>query len=178
MGVPTSRDYVIAIKQARAERGYSQTRVEEEILRRGKSVSMSTLKRVFQDGSENAAGSFSYEHIILPLTEVFPEVWLMLGNRDTGSSDADADLKTELRLQAALLESKLEQIKILEDRVAFMKEQVSILRTQVEVKDRRMDEKDKTIQALTAERDELRELLDSANFRGTLVQFPDGSVSV
>ena len=99
-------------------------------------------------------------------------------NRDTGSSDADADLKTELRLQAALLESKLEQIKILEDRVAFMKEQVSILRTQVEVKDRRMDEKDKIIQALTAERDELRELLDSANFRGTLVQFPDGSVSV
>ena len=148
MGLPTSREIVIAIKQARLERGYSITRIEEELLRKGKPISSSSLKRVFKDRSEEEASSFSYEHIILPLTEVLPEVWLMLDRGEPQKVNENADLKMELRVQAAILESKLEQIKILEDRVAFMKEQVAILKTQVELKDRRMDEKDRAIREL------------------------------
>lgn len=179
MPMQRSRDLILALKKARKERGYSLTRVEEEILRRGKSLSESTLKRVFRDGSEDAPSYPSYEHTLLPIAEVFPEVWAFLDSSEPSGSHEIELLEMELRVQAGILESKLAQIKILEDRVAFMREQIDVLKQQIEIKDRRMDEREAVIRKVMEEREELRsrlEALTSPDSKVELVQFPGGSV--
>lgn len=181
MPMQRSRELILALKKARKERGYSLTRIEEEILRRGKSLSDSTIKRVFKEGSEDAPSYPSYEHTLLVIAEVFPEVWAFLDSSEPSSSREVELLEMELRAQAGILESKLAQIKILEDRVAFMREQIEVLRKQIEIKDRRMDEREAVIRKVMEEREELRsrlEALTSEETRGELVQFPGGSVSV
>lgn len=181
MPMQKSRDLILALKKARKERGYSLTRVEEEILRRGKSLSDSTIKRVFKEGSEDAPSYPSYEHTLLVIAEVFPEVWAFLDSSEPSGSHEVELLEMELRAQAGILESKLAQIKILEDRVAFMREQIDVLKKQIEIKDRRMDEREAVIRKVMEEREDLRarlEALTSQETQGELVQFPGGSVSV
>ena len=155
MEFQSTHDLIIALKNARsAKPNLSLSRIEEEILLRGKSVSISTLKRVFKPGSEDSSASFSMEHTLLPIAEIL----LPPNDEDNEDSDDTASfekelLKAELRVQIERVESLKASNKILEDRVSFMQ-------TQIERKDRRMDEKDEMIRRIMAERDELRERVE------------------
>ena len=148
-----TRDIIIELKEKKKAKGYSVERIEEEILRRGKSVSKSTLKRIFRPGSEDHPASFSLDHSLLPVDEVLSD--------DDDAADPSAPvqpdvsrLKLELQIQVERVESLLAQNDILLDRVNFMQ-------TQIERKDRRMDERDAMLDKVIAERDALRARLEN-----------------
>ena len=148
-----TREIILDLKAKKKTKGWSIERIEEEILRRGKSVSRSTLKRIFRPGSEDHPASFSLDHSLLPVDEVLSD--------DDDASDPSAPvqpdvsrLKLELQIQVERVESLLAQNDILLDRVNFMQ-------TQIERKDRRMDERDAMLDKVIAERDELRTRLDA-----------------
>lgn len=141
MEFKTSHDLIVALKKAKKEAEYTIPRLEEEILKHGKSVSTSTLKRVFKDGSEDSTPGFSVEHTLLPIAEILlPPEDIPTPEGSPYSLEIEL-LKTELRVQTERAESILARNKILEDRVTFLLEQI-------EKKDRRMDEKDEIIRKL------------------------------
>lgn len=143
-----TREIILELKEKKKAKGYSVERIEEEILRRGKSVSRSTLKRVFRPGSEDHPASFSLDHTLIPIDEVLSD------EGQTASEPADMSrLKMELQIQVERVESLLAQNDILLDRVNFMQ-------TQIERKDRRLDEREDVIRKVMAERDALRKRLE------------------
>lgn len=157
MELQRTRDLIIALKQAKNEKakyGLTLPRLEAEILRRGKSVSMSSLKRVFRDGSEDSPAGFSLDHTLLPIAEV------LLDEDPAPVADSCAPplendrLRAELQIQIERVESLLAQNDILQDRVKFMQ-------TQIERKDRRLDEKDEVLRKVMEERDKLRARLEA-----------------
>lgn len=158
MELQRTRDLIIALKQAKNEKakfGLTLPRLEAEILRRGKSVSMSSLKRVFREGSEDSPAGFSLDHTLLPIAEV------LLDDDTSPVADACAPLETdrlraELQIQIERVESLLAQNDILLDRVKFMQ-------TQIERKDRRLDEKDEVLRKVMEERDKLRARLEASD---------------
>ena len=156
MELQRSRDLILQLKKAKVEREYTMPRIEEEILKLGKSVSPSTLKRVFREGSENSASSFSFDNTLLPIAEV------LLSAEDIPTPEGSPYalelelLKAELRVQTERVESLLERNRLLEDRVTF-------LLSQIERKDRRMDEKDDMIRKIMLERDELRRRVEDSH---------------
>ena len=162
MELHKSRDLIIALKKAKAELEYTLPRIEEEIRKRGKSVSLSTLKRVFKEGSEDeSAASFSFEHTLLPIAEVLLDAEEIPTPEGSPYSLEIELLKADLRVQEERVESLLARNKILEDRVTFMQ-------TQIERKDRRIDEREDIIRKVMAERDLLRERLEAFGTLGVL----------
>ena len=153
MELQRSKDLIISLKKAKADMEYTLPRIEDEIQKHGKSVSMSTLKRVFKDGSEDCASGFSFEHTLLPIAEVLLNAEDIPTPDGTPYSAEIEMLKAELRVQIERVESLLARNQILEDRVTFMQ-------TQIERKDRRMDEREEIIRKVMAERDELRKRLE------------------
>lgn len=139
MDFQSSRDLIIALKKAKKEREYTIPRLEEEILRNGGSVSQTTLKRVFKDGSEDVY--FNVEHTLIPIASVLLDGKDLPTPEDSPYSVEIELLKAELRVQVEKNESLRERNEILESRVNFLIEQI-------EKKDRRMDEKDEIIHKL------------------------------
>lgn len=139
MEFQSSHDLIIALKKAKKESEYTIPRLEEEILRNGGSVSTSTLKRVFKDGSEDVF--FNVEHTLIPIANVLLDREDLPTPEDSPYSVEIELLKAEIRVQAEKCESLRERNEILESRVTFLLEQI-------EKKDRRMDEKDEIINRL------------------------------
>lgn len=153
MEFQSSRDLITALKKAKKEGDYTIPRIEEEIRRLGKSVSMSTLKRVFKEGSEDG-GNFDVEYTLLPIAEVLmPQEDIPVPEGAPFSVELEL-MRAELRVQVERVESLQARNKILEARVTFMQEQI-------ERKDRRMDEREEIIRKVMAERDELRAKMES-----------------
>lgn len=148
-----TRDLIIALKEAKRDLEYTLPRIEEELLRRGKSVSPSTLKRVFKEGSEDSGAGFNVEHTLMPLAELLLEKEDIAVPADAPCSIEIELMKAELRVQTERVESLLARNKLLEDRVTFMQ-------TQIERKDRRIDEREDIIRKVMAERDAIRTRLE------------------
>ena len=141
MEFKNTHDLIVELKRAKKESEYTIPRIEEEILRRGKSVSPSTLKRVFKEGSEDSPAGFSVDHTLIPIADVLlPKVDVPVAEGSPCSVEIEL-LKAELRVQTERVESLQARNDILEGRIAFLLEQI-------EKKDRRMDEKDELIRTL------------------------------
>lgn len=141
MNFQNTHDLIVALKKAKNESEYTLPRIEEEIRRRGKSVSTSTLKRVFKDGSEDSGTDFSMEYTLLPIAEILlPSIEVPTPENSPCSIEIEL-LKAELRVQVEKNESLRERNEILESRITFLLEQI-------EKKDRRMDQKDELIRQL------------------------------
>lgn len=139
MELQGSHDLILALKKAKKESEYTLPRLEEEILRNGESVSQTTLKRVFREGSEDTF--FNLEHTLIPIAKVLLDGKDLPTPKDSPYTAEIELLKAELRVQVERCESLRERNDILESRVNFLIEQI-------EKKDRRMDEKDETIRKL------------------------------
>ena len=111
-----------------------------EQLDRNSVVSLSTLRRVFRDGSEMKASSFNFEEILLPIYNAMQ----VLGKTPKAESEYDKELngyKAVIRVQNEELDRLLELKEHLDERVEFLIEQIKL-------KDRRLDEKDEMIKKL------------------------------
>ena len=141
MEFTSTRDLIIALKKAKKESEYTIPRIEEEIRRRGKSVSQSTLKRVFKEGSEDLGAGFSIDHTLIPIAEV------LLPIEDVPELE-DSEFSVELELLRAELRVQTERIESLQARNTHLENRITFLLEQIEKKDRRMDEKDAIIKQL------------------------------
>ena len=135
-----AQELIRQLKEAKARREFTYPRIMEHMEKNGKYVSLSTLRRVFSDSSENSADSFSYENTLLPIAEVLLEEEDVPTSESPSAAQIDG-LKAVIRVQNEEL-VKLQELKEhLESRVTF-------LLAQIEKKDRRMDEKDELIKKL------------------------------
>ena len=137
-----AQEIVKEIKAIRAEWKITYIDIMEEMERINPAsvVSLSTLRRIFRDGSETKASSFNFEEILLP---VYTAVKALDGKpKDDSPYEKELDgYRAVIRVQNEELDRLIELKEHLEERVAFLIEQIG-------KKDRRMDEKDEIIHKL------------------------------
>lgn len=139
MELTATREIISRLKAVKAEYELTIPRIKDMIESNGDFISLSTLRRVFADGSEN--DTFSYERTLAPIAKA-----LLFQDSDGEKSDAVeedrvAGLKTVILL-------KNEEIARLKDVVEHLEGRIEFLLSQIEKKDRRMDERDEIIKKL------------------------------
>ena len=143
-----SRELIAQLKEVKKKDEVTYPRIMERIEAAGHSVSLSTLRRVFAEGSEANAASFSYEHVLLPIAGALLNVEDRPIPEDAPNAAQLEGMKAVIRVQNEEIARLLELKEHLEDRVTFLLEQI-------DKKDRRMDEKDEIIKRLSADKDSL-----------------------
>ena len=140
MELSAKQELITQLKEAKANREYTFPRILEEMEKNGKFLSLSSLRRVFADGSEANAASFSYENTLLPIAEVLLKVEDVPTPDSPYAKEIDG-LKSVIHVQNEEIVKLHEMQELLESRITFLLEQI-------EKKDRRMDEKDEIIRRL------------------------------
>ena len=136
------RDLIIQLKQYREEHGFSLKRIVDIVSEYAEQnntddyVSLSTVKRVFRDGSEDD-DSFNFDLTIRPIAAA------LLGAESVSHKAHDKDLSI------SLLRYKNERIqqleKQLEDERALANRRVDFLKEQIAIKDSYLQKKDELI---------------------------------
>ena len=148
MELKDNRDIIIELKKAKKEKELTLPRLEEMLRSQKKDVAMTTLKRVFRDGSEDN-DSFNYASTLKPLAEL-----LLDENNDGTSASAIeiANLRAEIKVKEQTIEKLQAQIDSLHIQMQNMLEEytkhIGFMEKQIQLKDRRMDEKDILIQRI------------------------------
>lgn len=123
------------LKRVKSENGLSISEIVNLCERNGESVSETTIKKVFSDGSE--ALGFNYESTLKPIVNA------LLG-------DHEETAETDMMISVARF--KEEKIKDLEAQMARMEEsykrRIEFLKGQIEIKDARIDKRDEMITKL------------------------------
>lgn len=141
MELSNKQELIRQLKDAKAKNEVTYPRILDRMEKNGKFVSLTTLRRVFADGSENNASSFNYETTLLPIAEALLNVEdVPTDDNNPYAKDIDA-LKSVIHVQNEEIARLHELKEHLESRVTFLLEQI-------EKKDRRMDEKDDIIRRL------------------------------
>lgn len=140
MELKTANDLIFRLKSVREERKLSLPDIMEMIEKNNDYISMTTLRRVFADGSECL--DFSYDKTIRPIVNA------LLSSEEEEAPAAAA----EIDLLKAVIRQKNETIDVLNERINLIRcesdKRLAFLRDQIEKKDRRMDEKDAIIKML------------------------------
>lgn len=123
------------LKRVRSEDGLSISEIVKLCEENGESVSETTVKKVFAEGSE--AFSFNYENTLKPIINA------LLG-------DHEETAETDMMISVA--EFKAAKIKDLESQLERMensyKRRIDFLKNQIEIKDARIDKRDEMITKL------------------------------
>ena len=130
-----ARDLIQQMKTVKARDEITYPRIIEMLEKTGHFISMTTLRRVFAEGSEDV--NFNYETTLLPIAQVL----LGLDGDQESTPEESVSLRAVIRLQTEEIERLHELNEHLEARVTFLIDQI-------EKKDRRMDEKDGIIRRL------------------------------
>ena len=136
-----SQELVKQLKEAKARKEFTYPRIMEHLEKNGKYISLTTLRRVFADGSENNAESFNYETTLLPIAEV------LLNAEDIPTAESSPYAK-EIDGLKAVIHVHNEEIARLHDIKEHLENRITFLLSQIELKDKRMDEKDEIIKRL------------------------------
>lgn len=141
MELTKAQELIRQLKEAKIRNEVTYPRILERMERNGKFVSLTTLRRVFADGSETNASSFSYENTLLPIAEALLEV-------EDVPTDTDNPYAKEIDALKAVLHVQNEEIARLHEMKEHLEERITFLISQIELKDKRMDEKDEIIKRL------------------------------
>ena len=129
------------LKEAKANGEITFPRIMERLESIGHYISLSTLRRVFAEGSENNAASFNYETTLLPIAEV-------LFDTENVPTPPDNPYAKEIDGLKAVIRVQNEEIVKLHDMKDHLENRITFLISQIELKDKRMDEKDDIIKRL------------------------------
>ena len=140
MELTRSQELIKQLKEIKAANEITYPRIIERMEKNGKYVSLTTLRRVFADGSENNANNFSYENTLLPIAEA------LLNVEDLPTKDGP--YAAEINGLKSVIHVQNEEIARLHDLKEHLEARVTFLLEQIEIKDRRMDEKDDIIRRL------------------------------
>ena len=141
MELTKSQELIKQLKEIKETNEITFPRIMERMEKNGKVVSLTTLRRVFADGSESNANNFSYENTLLPIAEVLLNVEDLPTLPNSPYAKEIDGLKSVIHLQNEEIARLHELKEHLESRITFLLEQI-------DKKDRRMDEKDETIRKL------------------------------
>ena len=143
--IERKRELIIQLKQYREEHGYSHKRIVDIVSEYAEQnntddyVSLSTVKKVFKEGSEND-DSFNFDLTIRPIAAA------LLGTESLSPKAHDRELSI------SLLRYKNERIqqleKQLEDERALANRRVDFLKEQIAIKDGYLQRKDELITML------------------------------
>lgn len=148
-----TKEIILQLKGVKKEYELTIPRIKEMCEKNGDYIALSTLRRVFAEGSEEN-DSFSYDRTLAPLARAL----LFQDNASDGTENPNATDDRIDGLRSVIL-LKNEQISALNDQVENLKKQLAecraeydlrlrFLRDQIELKDKRMDEKDVIINKL------------------------------
>ena len=140
MEVSAKVELIKQLKEAKRDGEVTYARILDRMERTGSGVSLSTLRRVFADGSEASAAGFSYENTLRPIAEV------LLNVEDVPTMEGP--YAKEIDALKAVIHCQNEEIVRLHELKEHLEARVTFLLEQIEKKDRRMDEKDALIQKL------------------------------
>lgn len=133
-------DIITQLKKVRAENGVSYQRVYDLVEESGEHVSMSTIRKVFDDGSESYG--FQYDGTLKPIAAA------VLGSYAPPDETAE-DVADTLQ---AIIKYKGERISDLTAQLARVEEsykrRIEFLREQITLKDARIDKRDEMIDKL------------------------------
>lgn len=139
------KELILQLKQYREEHGLSCQRIVDIVCEYAETnntddyVSLSTVKRIFRDGSEND-DSFNYDLTIRPIASALLGV------------DSITPKAHDKELSMSLLRYKNERIQHLEQQLEDERRQtekrIEFLTSQISVKDRYLQEKDRLISIL------------------------------
>lgn len=136
-----AQELIKQLKDVKLKDEITYPRIMERIEKNGKFVSLTTLRRVFAEGSEMSAASFSYENTLLPIAEA-------LLNVEDVPTPEDSPYAKEIDGLKAVIRTQNEEIVKLHEIKEHLEKRVDFLIEQIERKDRRMDEKDEIIRKL------------------------------
>ena len=139
-----NRELVIELKKARTEKDITLPRLLDMLKAERKEVGMTTLKRVFREGSEDN-DSFKYS-TLKPIAEV-----LLDEDNDGSTNNLELiRLQSEIRVKEEEITTLNKQIDSLiiqiEQARSEAASQIEFLHDQIKLKDKRMDKKDELIQ--------------------------------
>ena len=126
---------------------YDDIMVQMEKINSSTVVSLSTLRRVFRDGSESKASSFNFEAVLTPIYNAVKE----LEGKPSPSSPFEIELqgfKNVIRVQNEELDRLIELKEHLDDRVDFLVGQVKTKDEMIQNLMKKLDEKDAMIKRL------------------------------
>lgn len=141
MELTRAQELIKQLKDIKAKNEITYPRIIERMEKNGKVVSLTTLRRVFADGSELNADAFNYETTLMPIAEV------LLSAEDV-PTPTDNPYAAEIDGLKAVIHVQNEEIAKLHDMKDLLESRVTFLLEQIEKKDRRMDEKDDIIRRL------------------------------
>lgn len=141
MELTRAQELIRQLKDVKAKNEITYPRILERIEKNGKFVSLTTLRRVFAEGSERNAENFNYETTLLPIAEVLLDVEDVPTPQDSPYALEIDGLKSVIHVQNEEIARLHEMKEHLESRITFLLEQI-------DKKDRRMDEKDEIIRRL------------------------------
>lgn len=141
MELSTKQELIKQLKEAKERDEITYPRLIDMIEAKGNYVSLTTLRRVFAEGSEANAQSFNYETTLMPIAEA------LLSVEDVPTSEANP-YATEIDGLKAVIHVQNEEIARLHELKEHLENRISFLLEQIERKDRRMDEKDEIIRRL------------------------------
>lgn len=139
MELTRSQALITQLKEIKAANEITYPRIMERMERNGKYVSLTTLRRVFAEGSEG--NSFSYENTLLPIAEALLDI------EDLPTED-DSPYAKEIEGFKAVIRVQNEEIARLHEIKEQLESRITFLLDQIDKKDRRMDEKDEMIRKL------------------------------
>lgn len=134
-----ARELIKELKWIKERDEITYPRIQDKLEKLGYFISMTTIRRVFADGSEDV--NFNYETTLLPIAKVLLGMEESPTQPDEPNADEIVGLKALIRLQT-------EEIGRLHDLNEHLENRVNFLIGQIEKKDRRMDEKDEIIKKL------------------------------
>ena len=133
-------EIISKLKKVREENGLSYQKIVELVESNGEYVSLSTVKRVFEDGSE--AYGFQFDNTLRPIANAVLGIY----------SDTDIVSVSEVEALKSIVAYKSERITELESQLARTEEsyrrRLEFLKNQITLKDERIDKRDAMIERL------------------------------
>lgn len=155
------REVIRELKNVREDRGLSMQRIADMTEANGSPVSLATVRRVFEEGSEER--NFRYEDSIKPIVDVLLGVQdapRVPGTEETAESDA---LRALVRYKNAYIEELAARAFNVEERVQAAREEqqkkIDFLRSEVERLHEQLHAKDAQIQDRGKHLDERRDFI-------------------
>lgn len=147
MNQKTIADIVTKLKRVREENGLSYQKIVDMVEQNGEYVSLSTVKRVFSEGSEDFG--FQYENTLKPIATAVLGIY----------SETDTVTISEVDALKSILAYKSDRISELESiinrteesyrrRLDFLKEQISLKDDRIDRRDAMIEKKDAMIERL------------------------------
>ena len=124
MELKRAQELIRQLKETKIENEITYPRIMERIERNGKSVSLSTLRRVFADNSEANAASFSYENTLLPIAEALLSMEDVPTPADNPYAKEIDGLKAVIHVQNEEISRLYELKEHLDNRITFLLQQI------------------------------------------------------